>query len=242
MSTDGIEQALAESRARAEALNEATKMTHVGDAFSAALAGVRVRPDAEIDALNASERWHDALKLVDRLPVWLRVWRVHRLDVCDRRLVDAASTWAADRGLILMGPTGAGKSTVAAWLFHRIVRTGVRHGGLAWHRAQGVRWLAAVELERARAEHPLGKGEAPEIRQAQSASVLFLDDAGQDRKTKAVEDVIAARYEGGLVTVVTTNLTREGMTEHYGAVTARKIREVNADHPDRKAIAVEAFR
>lgn len=184
-------------------------------------------PEYEPD-IERELRTPAAQEIRDRLPAFLR--HVKRFDlenrVRDARLLESVRAWrVGDPGMLLHGPTGIGKSSAAAILFLRLVGNGWRNGGDAWYFARGLRWYSAAALSQARREHPLGQGDAPEITRAESARLLVIDDAGWDRDTAAVSDVLAARYEKSLPTVVTTGLTAVELSKHYGAAVVRRFVE-----------------
>lgn len=182
-------------------------------------------PAEEIDRRDRDSREGDAVLLLDQLPPAFRKrWGDGRLErSCHVKLVEAARAWRADASFLVLGDSGVGKSTAAAWLFRRIVIAGIQRGGPAWERARTARWYPAVELERARLEHKLGVGEAPEVARAQGASVLVIDDAGQDRDASAIRKVLGARYDAGLPTILSTNLRQAELVAHYGGAFVRKL-------------------
>jgi hypothetical protein len=85
----------------------------------------------------------------------------------------------------------------------------------------------AAVLERARAEHRLGAGEARIVERAMGARVLLLEDLGQDRTTQqsAIVDVVNARHDAELPTWYTTGLTVPQIEARYGAGVARRLSE-----------------
>lgn len=200
--------------------------SNTSDPFASVLSGLSVKPDADIEAAERNDRQAAAIDALARLPDFVgpRVPK-DRLRAQTGRLADAAASWRPLQSLLLLGPTGAGKTSAMGWIFRKLVALGVRDGGDAWHRSHAMRWLAAVDLERARREHPLGKGDAPEIVQAQHASILFLDDAGWDKDPKAVSEIFNVRYESQRITVCTSGLTLAGFEQHYGAAVARRMTE-----------------
>lgn len=123
---------------------------------------------------------------------------------------------AGDGDVVLIGAPGAGKTVAACAL--------LRH----WSRKTGMPGFAtAMDLARAAAEHPLGHGQAPAVTAAIRASVLVLDDLGQEAAAYRgdVEYVIAARHNDGKPTIVTTFLDGEGIEARYGGGIARRVYE-----------------
>jgi hypothetical protein len=191
-----------------------------------ALTLAKSAPSAEED--GPVERRAEAVRILERLPDFLRPRDASELTrrVTDVRLLDRSRAWrVGDRGLVFAGPTGIGKSSAAAHLFRRLLGVGWRSGGAAWEFARGLRWFSAAKLSQARREHPLGHGEAPELVRATWATLLFVDDAGWDRDPLGFSEVMAARYERGVPTVVTTGLTLDELERHYEAPVTRRITE-----------------
>lgn len=172
-----------------------------------------------------AERSHAARRVLERLPVYLQGPGVGQRTI-DPKLLSYTARWTwGDPGVGLLGGTGIGKSTAAALVYRRLLGIGWREGGEAWERAQRLRWFAADALGRARREHRLGHGDAPELLEAASASLLVLDDAGWDRDPEGVSDVLAVRYERGAPTLITSGKTLVELAHHYGAAVMRKLVE-----------------
>jgi DNA replication protein DnaC len=121
-------------------------------------------------------------------------------------------------GLLLVGPSGCGKTSLACALLREWE---VRHP-----RRRAV-FVPAWKLGVARAQHGLGRGEAPDVDRAMEARLLLLDDVGSERNTatNAVPDVIFARAVDGRPTWVTTWMTAEAVTQRYGDGIARRLFE-----------------
>lgn len=185
------------------------------------------REEEPID-YGREERRGEAMRICERLPPFLRHVRRAEAEnrIGDHRLREAARAWRmGDRGMILLGPTGVGKSHAAALVFKRLLGNGYTKGGAEWDFAIGLRWFSASALAQARREHPLGRGDAPEITTASHARLLVIDDAGWDREPQAISDVLAARYESGRPTIITTGLTSAELAKHYGAAVVRRFVE-----------------
>jgi DNA replication protein DnaC len=200
-------------------------MKSITELVSEAMAGARVVPDEELEARDRQDRLVESRQVLGRLPAFARVTSAKELLGCVKAqsLARVAKTWKpSEGGLLLLGMTGVGKTSAAAWLFRRLVHEGVKSGGEAWSFATSMHWYSAVELEEAHREHPLGKGTAPEIVTASHASLLFIDDAGRERDPRVVSSVLNERYELCRPTVITSGKTREEFDEKYdGAVTRR---------------------
>ncbi len=119
----------------------------------------------------------------------------------------------------LCGSAGAGKTSLAVAVLYDRLRAGETR----------CYFVDALSLSRARAEHPLGAGEAPIVKRAMTASTLVLDDVGTERQdlTGAVTDVIFKRHSQGRFTVITTGQTWEAIAERYGHGIARRMFETD---------------
>jgi DNA polymerase III delta prime subunit len=125
---------------------------------------------------------------------------------------------------LLLGPTGCGKSTTAAVLVRRALGEFEASGGKRFECVIDLAWSRATRLAVAERQHALGAGEADPIVRAKRAGLLVLDDVGLE-EPGAVLPILADRYDAGLATVVTTGLTKAGLTKHLGAAGVRLLTE-----------------
>ncbi len=121
-------------------------------------------------------------------------------------------------GALLLGPTGAGKSSVAAWALRR------------WQsikQPEPVRlsWLDALEATDAERRYRLGTGDPEELASAYQADWLVLDDVGLSSSASLVQLVLARRYQACLPTIVTSGLTPDQLSTHIGAASVRRVVE-----------------
>lgn len=133
---------------------------------------------------------------------------------------------AIGRPLVLLTDgAGAGKSTLAACLFHDVVDRALAGDRTAIDRAWTAFWTSAPSLARARREHKLGAGEAPEVRRALEASLLVVDDLGLDREDRdgALAEVIYERRSTSAPTIVTTGCSYTELLHRYGDGVARRL-------------------
>lgn len=151
--------------------------------------------------------------------------------VRSKRYRAAAARWKPEAGnLVLLGPTGCGKSTTAIAILWRL-----KDEALAEAYAQktfqpcrlteSALWCAAYDLTRARKEHPLGQGEAPLVERACGATLLVLDDLGNEPVDTVVFEVLDARYQAGRPVIVTSGFSPEGLRERYGDALWRRCAE-----------------
>jgi hypothetical protein len=131
--------------------------------------------------------------------------------------------------LALVGPTGAGKTSLGIALVRGVVDRAMRKDATPRDvaRAKKCFYVSAFDLARDRARYPLGEGETPLVRRSMFASVLLIDDLGNepDSQLSAVSDVIYERHAQGRPTWVTTYLDEPACGAKYGALVARRIFE-----------------
>lgn len=122
--------------------------------------------------------------------------------------------------MVLIGPSGAGKTSLAVAMLGAWVRKAPAERAKA-------RFAEAFELAGARARHPLGQGEAPEVAAAMTAPMLLLDDLGSERddRNAVLSDVLQRRHNADLPTWVTTWLEPEQCAERYGGAVTRRLFE-----------------
>lgn len=161
--------------------------------------------------------------------------------LANQRLVALEGSADGTRGALMLGPTGSGKSIVAALVARKRMLSEARRSydtvesemakRAEWHTGKriytfGVEWRSASQLSRIRRSHPLGKGEAPEIERAFEARLLVIDDLGWEPAQDPVcADVLSERYDRGLPTIVTSGMTESELTGRYGAALVRRITE-----------------
>lgn len=192
---------------------------------------------ARTPAGEREQRKAAARRILERLPAFVRDKRLSQW-IRDDRLGESAAAWRwGGPSMIFLGKTGIGKSSAAAALMVRLLVQGWREGERAWEAAQWLQWFSAEDLGRARREHPLGRGDAPELYEAEGASLLVIDDAGWDREPDCVSSVLAKRYERGLPTIVTSGKTLTELSAHYGAAVVRRV----VDSGGRRAKLVDCF-
>lgn len=160
------------------------------------------------------------------LPTWPHARFGHPGFRPDPRLLEVAKGWrmSSGTGLTLIGPTGRQKSTLAVALC--VDRMDRARSAEEVRLAGGIRYVLASELDKARAEHALGRDEAPLIRAAKRATLLVLDDLGKEKtKGEVITHVLEKRYALGLPNLITSELTIERLGERYGLSDRRRVAE-----------------
>lgn len=111
----------------------------------------------------------------------------------------AATKWTGAASLVLLGPTGTGKTSCAARIVERICALGVKHGGRPLNWAQSICWADAGELGRAGGSDD--DAATTLLRRASHARLLVLDDVARPNDT--VQLTLRARLRRRLPTLVT---------------------------------------
>jgi DNA replication protein DnaC len=126
----------------------------------------------------------------------------------------------------LVGPTGVGKTSLAAAIVAEHVEAGmpVGAGRKRFARGFGVRFYLSADLARARERSPLGD-EARDVADALAATILVIDELGGEnpRHIETIEEVIHRRHADILPTVITTGLSGAQLSGRYSGGISRRI-------------------
>jgi len=145
-------------------------------------------------------------------------------------LVSAAMWKRKMRSVLLLGPTGIGKSKVVVAAALRVLDAalyGTVMDADALRFAARIRFASGTQLGRARQQSKLG-AEPPIIARARSASLLVLDEIGFEESRGdplAIRDVIYDRYDIGAPIIATSGLRAEQLEARYGEATMRRLWE-----------------
>ncbi|MCK9597669.1 MAG: ATP-binding protein [Sphaerochaeta sp.] len=124
-----------------------------------------------------------------------------------------------DKWLILLGTVGSGKTGLAVSAYKVILDSGIH----------GVFWRMSLLLDGAKGTFDNG-GQNPIEPLRTGCKLVVLDDVGAERGTEwaiaTVADLITARYDRKLRTIITTNLTMDKFTECYGERVRDRLGEV----------------
>lgn len=155
-----------------------------------------------------------------------------------------AEAWGWHSGnLLLLGPTGSGKTSAAAWIIRRLLEdalaapAGDCHSSDArrfWGGARNqlelcelIRWQECRELSTTVREFPLGQGTPEAIQRCQHARLLVLDDIGASDDAATLERVLNERQKRRWPTIATSGLTVKELTAVFGEAMVRRLLQCN---------------
>lgn len=124
---------------------------------------------------------------------------------------------------VLLGAAGAGKTSLAAAMYRAIVErahgpraTSAQGGAADIERARRAFWTSAYAPAKARAEVPLGKGEAPLVDRCIYASLLVIDDFAEEPvRSSAMSEIVIERFASHRPTILTTKRREAEVAKHY---------------------------
>lgn len=150
------------------------------------------------------------------------------------------------RSALLTSPTGTGDSIAAFCVLRRLARAAAnKELSSNWEpyghgHGDGPRrdpeanfcsgWISADDLLNAHRGHPLGRGEAPEVRKAKNhRPVLVLDDITRPRNDDVTREVLWSRYDRGLPVIVTAGMPRPQLMARFRDATYRRFLGANGE-------------
>lgn len=194
------------------ALAEWRAATPDGDARYEALLAEYDAVEAQIEREKRTAAVYDNLGLPSRVVAALKFGtRTALFDEVDVWLRDQKRNW-----LVMLGPSGVGKSCAAAYGLHRQVRAGMR-----------ARWQNASTLVR-EIGSAFDSHAAQRLEVVKHVECLVLDDLGAEHRNEFTAsllfEVLQHRHEESLRTIVTTNLNPEACRERVGSRLYDRIR------------------
>jgi hypothetical protein len=141
--------------------------------------------------------------------------------------VDEIAAWIADTytsqppttGWVLAGPTGTGKTAIAAAIAHDL-----DDRGAFWTAADLVRHIVDADTT--------GRGQGSATRNhIIDRTLLVIDDLGDEGPgpngwhTRIIREVLEGRHRRRLITIITTNLTPHDITSRYGRRILSRLQE-----------------
>jgi hypothetical protein len=138
--------------------------------------------------------------------------------VTRREAIGEARLAAKKRTISFCGVTGAGKTHLAAATLRY-------RAEIDKSRPKDLLFLSAMRLAFARARHPLGEGDPPEVDRALKSRLVVIDDLGGEQPvySSPIPEILDTRYAMGLATWVTTWLTPDKMADRYGTGISRRV-------------------
>lgn len=157
---------------------------------------------------------------------------------CDGKLLDAVKRWPvfeldantrklSPRALVVTAPTGAGKSTAVLarlYMANDKLRQATIDGRAKVKYPPPIAWYTEAQLLKA------SWNDDECLERAKRIPLLVLDElgfAGGDQaakgKTPVILDVLCARYDRGLATVITSGLSLDQIGVRYGSAIARRM-------------------
>ena len=131
-------------------------------------------------------------------------------------LREFARVYGGTSGALLIGPTGVGKSLIAAQVAQAVERQNMSS---TW-----VKWIRADKLSRLLSE----RGGSEQIDLLENARFLVIDELGYERFPELVLEVIGDRHDHNRPVIVTSGLTQAQIADRYADATIRRITEVGS--------------
>ena len=181
-------------------------------------------PEAMAEAERAERCSLASQSLKEALPVVLGRTQAGALKSrVSASLVAGIGQWRAEAGnLVLMGDSGAGKTSAAAYLVRRQGWLWATESDEGLSLARRIRWATARQIGTARREARMGDS-CSQLEAWKRASLLVLDDLGQDSNREDLFDLVDHRYARQLPTITTTGLRLEDISARFGEELRRRL-------------------
>lgn len=226
----------------------AREPAQVGDLLGAVLeAAARSRARASIARQQGDNAEVEALRDHLRAVVPRRFWWAqfgaadlgNRVDLEAGKLACVRELALAGQNLLLIGPSGTGKTSLACAILREVVQeaasVAARGGALTREhsrvlsRGHRVLYAPAWRLASASAEHGLGT-QPPIVDDARRASLLVLDELGSElgrasMHRAVVPELLHERHAEMRQTIICTFLSKDECVAAYGAGVARRLAE-----------------
>lgn len=158
---------------------------------------------------------------------WARLGNTPWEQRANQRLLSVLRAWMPSKSMLLLGPTGSGKTSGVVARVHELGEHARRWADEVWStRCPVCPTLYATELElvQARRRHPLGHGEPPVVAHAMAVPCLILDEVGATRDL-LTHEVLDARMRRGLPTVALAGWPKAELAERVGDACYRRLEQ-----------------
>lgn len=195
----------------------------LGDAIADAQRALEARC-LFVEGDDLADRRRALQVIVDALPPNGRRPRAELVRATPALLLKELDAWRWEDGnLLILGPSGAGKTTGAAYLVRLLCARAAHHGGETFEKAKLIRWQSCRDLSQLVREHPLGQGMPDAVQRCQNARLLVLDDIGVTDDKGALERILNTRYERAWPTITTSGLTSRELVSACGEALVRRM-------------------
>lgn len=158
---------------------------------------------------------------------WARLGETSWEERAHPRLLAVLRRWTPGKSLLLLGPTGSGKTSGVVARLHELGAHAHRWADEVWStRCPVVPTYYATELElvQARRRHPLGQGEPEAVARAMASPCLILDEVGSTRDL-LTHEVLDQRMRQGLPTVALGGWPKAELSERVGDACFRRLEQ-----------------
>jgi DNA replication protein DnaC len=178
------------------------------------------------DRVKEARRW--LLRALDPVVAVLTAEQM-RARIAPSIMATIAKWKPTEGNLLILGDTGVGKTTAAAYIFKRMVLNMAAKSQDGLSDALRVRWFTAMQLGKARRESALGRT-VDELERAKRAKILVIDDVGQSSERDDFFEIIDHRYYRSAPTIITSGLQKRQVEARFGAEMWRRF-TVNGGKP-----------